>query len=247
MKKLYTASLIALSSAVLAACSGGSSSSNASNTATTTAAAAAKFEVRVTNLTLAQPLSPVAIILHNQGFNSFQDGEAASVALEMLAEGGSNTDILSEAQAAAQYVTSASTSGPVGPSSIADAVTLTVPSADLTDLRLSVLTMLVRTNDAFTGTNAVNVSNMAVGSSMTFNAPTWDSGTEDNTETTATIPGPGFGGEGFNAARETLNRVRFHQGVVTNTGEEAGLPTSNLTEQHLFDNPTSRIVITRTQ
>ena len=42
-------------------------------------------------------------------------------------------------------------------------------------------------------------------------------GTEANTETAATIPG--LGGEGTNLTRDDIiDRVRFHQGVVTNTG-----------------------------
>lgn len=206
----------------------------------------AEFEVRLTNLTNGQTLSPVAVMMHKSGFNSFVDGEASSLALELLAEGGDNTDVLGEVQAATQHVASASTAGAVGPGVISPAVTLTVPNDDLGDLQLSVISMLVVTNDAFTGLNATDISNMQTGESRTFNGPTWDSGTEANSETAATIPA--LAGEGFNPVRNDLfDRVRFHQGVVTNASPEFGLATSALTETHRFLNPSSRIVVTRTQ
>lgn len=208
----------------------------------------ATFEVSVTNLTLAQPLSPVAVMLHRAGFNSFIDGETASLALELMAEGGDNTDVLGEVAAAAEHLASGSTAGPVPPSSASDVVSLSFPSDQLDDVRLSVVTMLVHTNDAFSGVNANNVSNMAVGDSITFTGPTWDAGTEANDELGVSLPGPDFGGEGFNAARDDrIDRVRFHQGVVTSASVESGLATSSLAERHRFDNPTTRITITRTE
>ncbi len=245
MSKSIKVGAALLASAVLTAC-GGSSSSTVIDPPTS--AENAQFDIRVTNLTNAQPLSPVAIMMHRSGFHSFVDGEAASLALETLAEGGNNADVLGEAEAAVQYISSVSTDGPVGPRAISPVATLTAPVADLADLRLSVISMLVHTNDAFTGTNAVDISNMAVGASMTFTGPTWDSGTEANSETAASIPGPDFSGEGFNAARDDIiDRVRFHQSVVTNASEEFGLATSSLEERHRFLNPSSRIVVTRVQ
>ena len=74
---------LTLSAALLAACGGSSNNAPA-------AAADAQFEVCFTNLTNAQPMSPVAVIMHSSGFNNFIDGERASVSVEMLAEGGSN-------------------------------------------------------------------------------------------------------------------------------------------------------------
>ena len=108
--------------------------------------------------------------------------------------------------------------------------------------------MLVHTNDGFSGANANNVSNMEVGESITFIGPTWDSGTEANDELGASMPGPDFGGEGFNANRDDpIDRVRFHQGVVTSASVESGFAESSLEERHRFDNPTTGITITRTE
>lgn len=225
---------IALSAMVLAACGGSNSSTPV-----------AQFEVSTTNLTNAQPMSPVAVIMHSSGFNNFVDGRVASLAVESLAEGGDNSQVLSVAAAASQHISSASTVGELQPRSISSVVTLDVPITQLPNLRLSVMSMLIRTNDAFTGLNATDISNMTIGSSRTFTAPTWDAGTELDDELAANIPGF-TGGEGFNATRnDAINRVRFHNGVVTNASPSFGLSTSSLVEADRFLNPTSRIVVTR--
>jgi len=208
----------------------------------------AVFTVQVTNLTNAQPLSPVGIVFHAQGFNAFIDGEPASLGIEQLAEGGSNAELLSEAEAAAEFLVSASTAGPVPPRSISDAVELRFPSDQLDTARLTLATMLVHTNDAFSALNAANISTMQAGETREFFGPTWDSSTEANDELGLNMPGPDFGGEGFNSVRDDLfDRVHFHQGVVTNVSIESGLATADLEERHRFDNSTTKIVVTRTE
>lgn len=81
-----------LTSALLAGCP---SDDNDSTTVSNTR----QFEITVTNLTNHQPLSPFAVVLHKSGYHAFTDGQAASVALEKLAEGGSNAQLLTEANA----------------------------------------------------------------------------------------------------------------------------------------------------
>ena len=216
------------------------------------ASTTAVFEVQLINLTLRQPLSPVAVMAHSVGFNPFIDGEPASAGVELLAEGGDNSGLLAEAVAADEHLDSTSTMGPIPPFTIGNPngpiVELSFPIEELDNARLSIVSMLVHTNDAFTGTNAFNISSMEVGQTVRINAPTWDAGTEANTETAASMPGPDFGGEGFNAARDDVfDRVHFHQGVVTSASVESGLATADLTDVHRFDNPTARIIITRTE
>ena len=53
------------------------------------------YQVTVTNLTYAQPMSPVALVLHNEG-QLWSIGEMASIALESLAESGDNSAVLAE-------------------------------------------------------------------------------------------------------------------------------------------------------
>lgn len=217
------------------------------------------FNVTVTNLTHGQPMAPSAIVVHEPGYNMFVSGQPASLGLEGLAEGGSPAMVLSEAQDAIQYLDAVSTAGINGPGNTTEVMTVLVPELDLDNVRLSVATMLVDTNDAFAGFNAVDISNMAVGDSMTFIAPAWDAGTEANTETAATMPGPAAGAAGgggaaagFDAARDDIvDAVRIHAGVVTNENamdaSMEGLSTSVLNQSDKFDNPTARVVISRTR
>ncbi len=219
----------------------------------------AVFTVQITNLTYSQPLSPAAIVLHEPGYNIFIDGEPASTALEVLAESGNPSDIITEAVASTEYLDAIASDSATAPRSIGNVSTLLVPLLDVDDLRISLTTMLVDTNDAFTGLNAADISNMTVGQSVSFMAPSWDAGTEANTETASTIPGPaavaaGGGGAsaGFDAARDDLfNLVHFHPGAVTSANADdaskEGLNTSVLTEADRWGNPTAKIVITRTR
>lgn len=219
----------------------------------------AVYTVSMTNLTHAQPLAPAAIILHESGYHAFNEGEAASMGIEVMAEGGNPSMVIDEAMASTDFLDAQNTGSILTPRMGGEALTLVVPELDADDLRLTVTSMLVNTNDAFTGLNAVDVSNMLVGETKTFMAVTWDAGTEANTETAATIPGPaagaaGGGGEaaGYDPIRDDVaNVVRLHAGVVTSANaidaSREGLPTSVLGEVHRFDSPTSRIVITRTR
>ncbi|MHC6647990.1 spondin domain-containing protein [Alteromonas sp. HB246098] len=219
----------------------------------------AVYTVQITNLTYSQPFAPAAVILHEPGFHSFSEGEPASMGIEIMAEGGDPSMVISEAAESTDFLDALSSEGILGPRSMGAELTLVVPELDADNLRLTVTTMLVNTNDAFTGLNAANVSNMAVGDIKTFMTVTWDAGTEANTETAATMPGPaasaaGGGGAaaGYDVVRDDFaDAVRLHQGVVTsanaNDPSREGLSTSVLTEAHRFDFPTSRVVITRTR
>ena len=104
--------------------------------------------------------------------------------------------------------------------------------------------MLVNTNDAFSGLNAMQVDNMAVGELISRTSIAYDAGTEADSEQATTIPGPAGGGEGFNAARDDqADRVSMHSGIVS---RDDGFATSDLTEQHRFDNPVVMVRIVRT-
>ncbi len=199
------------------------------------------FSIDVINLTNFQPLSPVAGVLHTDQVSLFNIGETASEALEYLAEGGDNSFILAETGDA--ILGNASSEGITGPGATAS-FEVSGESADGTGFYLTVLSMPVNTNDAFTGTNSLALDALEVGDSVAVRGRAYDAGTEANSEAAGTIPGPADGGEGFNAERDDVNFVSAHQGVVTSSD---GLATSVLTEQHRFDNPVVTIRVTRTE
>ena len=194
------------------------------------------YEVTVTNLTQAQPFSPTAVALHAEG-QFWQIGAPASEALEYLAEGGDNSFILQSDT----VVSGSSGQGPIPPGG---SETITVSITDNQQPRLSVITMLVNTNDAFTGLNAQNLAELDVGERMMRVARAYDSGTEANSELAGTIPGPIDDGVGFDANRDDVDFVALHPGIVS---AQDGLVDSVLSYVHAFDNPVARITIVRTE
>lgn len=202
------------------------------------------FEVTVTNLTNAQPLSPVGVVAHANGFRAFSVGEAATAGLEVLAEDGSPADFLAEADAATGVLATEAGAGPIPPGG-SETISFEILESDAAGLELTVMSMLVNTNDAFAGANALDISSLAVGDSMRVRAIAYDSGTEANSETAVTIPGPAGGGEGFNAARDDREDVvKMHSGVVSS---DDGFATSDLNQNHRFDNPVIQVSVARTQ
>jgi hypothetical protein len=198
----------------------------------------ANYEIKITNATHGQPLSPPAAILHDGQYMAWSIGSAASAGLETLAESGSPTDLVAEA---ASTVAQTTGSGVVVPGAM---MSLMLSGEWSSDLELTVATMLVNTNDAFTGTTGWHVGDLAVGEHKQILMPIYDAGTETNDELAATIPGPAAGGEGYNPARESHDQVRRHPGVVT---QADGYADSALTEAHRFDQGAMLVSIVRTQ
>jgi len=200
------------------------------------------FEIKVVNASNGQPLTPVAVVAHTSGYQPWVLGSSASTGLEMLAEGGDVTQFIADADADANVkATVSSTNGPFGPGAT-ETVTIQVKSDS--NLQISVATMLANTNDAFTGLANISVGDLMMGDSMSMMAHVYDAGTESNSETAATMPGPAAGGEGFNAARDDTDFVSIHAGVVS---ADDGLVTSALNESHRWLGSAAKIIITRTQ
>ncbi len=192
------------------------------------------YSVTVTNLTYAQPLSPLAVILQGDD-KLWMVGEDASVALEKLAEGGDNGLFITN------KIASASGDGVIFPGA---SNTVEISTTDRNAIYFTAATMLVNTNDAFSGLTGVDISNMAIDGTKSWNLNVYDAGTELNTEANGTIPGPADGGVGYDPLRDDRNFVTFHSGVVS---QDDGLSTSVLTQAHRFDNPAIKLTITRTK
>lgn len=195
------------------------------------------YSLTTINLTGNQPLSPLAVALHqNQGL--IEVGGVASDGLEWLAEAGDNTFLLAEFATNDDVNASAAGAGLIMPGA---SETLSISSSSSSNY-LTLGTMLVNTNDAFAALNSISLKELAVGEALTVYARAYDSGTEANSESMATIPGPAAGGEGYSAARDDRDFIAVHPGVVT---QADGLTGSVLTEDHRFDNPVAKVVVTR--
>ena len=194
-----------------------------------------EYQVTVVNATAAQPLSPLSLVLHNPDASLWTFGEAASVELEQIAEGGNNAALIASLSA----LTTASGAGLIMPGN-SESVTLTHTGDPVS--RLSAVTMPVNTNDAFAGLNSVDISGLEVNQSRYWYLPLYDAGTEYNSESAAHIPGPAGGGEGFNAQRnDVMNKISRHAGLVT----QADDPNSALAPQHRVDGSVGMLTITR--
>ncbi|WP_372943748.1 spondin domain-containing protein [Shewanella sp.] len=195
------------------------------------------FTVTVTNLTANQPMSPVILAAHASDAMLWNAGEMASEAIEKMAEGGDTADI-----AALDVLTSSVNGAGLLMPGASETLTITLDETDVASISLA--TMLVNTNDAFTGVNSYSIAGMQVDASSSMKFMAYDAGTEANTEAKGTIPGPADGGEGYNAARDDVDFVHIHPGVISMYD---GLDDSVLDASHRFDNPVLSVTITRTE
>jgi hypothetical protein len=219
--------------AVLAACGGGGSDSSANRQQS--------YTIELTNLTANQPFSPVALAFHQPTLSLWEAGDSASIELEVLAESGDPQPFLDAAATHAMVVDTLAGSGVIPPGG-GEAFSVTFSGDE--SIVLTLATMLVNSNDAFAGTSGATVPSLAVGESRTWYLPAYDAGTEANTETAATIPGPAAGGEGFNAARDEGDRIAIHPGIISN---QDGQALSVLDGSHRWDNPVLKVDLVRTE
>ncbi|MDB2387152.1 spondin domain-containing protein [Shewanella sp.] len=195
------------------------------------------YSISVTNLTANQPMSPIAVVSHTQDSKLWSTGMPASVALETLAESGDGSALANETG-----VNELVSGSGILPPGMTETINLSLEQDDVADL--SVITMLVNTNDAFSGTTGFDLSTLAVDQTTTLRLIAYDAGTEANSESKGTIPGPADSGEGFNAARDDNDKVHAHPGVIS---KDDGLMDSVLSASHRFDNPVMLVKVTRTQ
>ncbi len=230
LKSIVNISAVALVAGLMAGCS---DSSNSTNTPEMN-----DYEITVTNLSSNQPLSPVAVVVHEASYNAWEIGSASTVGLENLAEGGDNSTFLGEARTASSLGAESGT-GVIIPGS-SELIEVSVQRGS--DLALTVATMLVNTNDAFAGRAGIDLSSLSIGDELNLRLPIYDAGTEGNNELAGTIPGPADGGEGFNSDRDDVNVVSRHSGVVSNID---GYTDSVLEQSHRFDSPVAQLLVRR--
>lgn len=154
--------------------------------ATTTSAQT--IDISITNLTNAQHFTPRLVIAHDNTVDAFEPGVEASSALAWLAEAGVIDDVQSIDSSGQNFeallgpVDNDNTSntwhrfdGLVAPSS-----TVSYPFDTMDKPYLSILAMLIPTNDAFVGLDSITIPTEPGTYTYTMNA--YDAGTELNDE-----------------------------------------------------------------
>lgn len=162
------------------------------------------YEITITNLTYNQVFSPVLAVSHRRSIGLFSVGEAASEGIATMAESGDTSVLLDSVAGDRRVRGSGQTEGVVPPGQSA---TWTIPVNR--GGRLSVVSMLVNTNDAFLALNSVRAPRQ--GQTETYIALAYDAGSEINDELCANIPGPACGGEG-NSAEDGEGFIHIHRG-----------------------------------
>jgi hypothetical protein len=178
------------------------------------------YQITVENLTtgqspvLGQPLSPPLIVAHNRRVDLWSRGRVASHVVAGIAEDANNGPAIELANAlrGAGPALTGVDDGATDPAPI-------LPGASQTYSvkvrghrgRLTLLSMLVNTNDAFTGLDSVRLPRR-IGASRSAYRVAYDAGSEKNNEDAAYIPGP-VGGNAFVRDPEG-NVIRRHPGIA---------------------------------
>ena len=148
------------------------------------------YRITIQNLTHGQPFSPPVAATHRGGIRMFRLGHRASSELEAIAEDGNEAPMFNLFNGSDKVTQAVDIGRPLTPSgkvvgSFTDSVTFEIQARP--GDRFSLATMLICTNDGFTGLDRVKLPKE--GSSV-FWLNGYDAGTEDNTEKSADIVDP---------------------------------------------------------
>lgn len=142
------------------------------------------YEVSITNITKGQTFTPQLVAMHTHSVNLFSLGAPASSSLELLAESGDTaplTDDLIDMSGKVGEVTTI-------PGLLVPGETATVEiSGRRRHNFVSIAAMLIPTNDTFVALNRMRLPHRG---SVSYTAIAYDSGTEENDQNCANIPGP---------------------------------------------------------
>ena len=207
------------------------------------------IQVEITNLTHATYFTPLLVAAHDRRTDLFEVGEAASYDLQIMAEGGDLSGLINQLEDAdAEYVANPAL-GLLAPGETTQA------SLDIhghVTPRLSVVAMLLPTNDGFVGLDAIEIPRHR--GTYTYYAKAYDAGTEANDEIIngggapgvlgiPADPGGNAGSGGISTVGPDYNdKVHIHRGILGDLDPTGGISDLD-SSVHRFQNPVARIVI----
>lgn len=211
---------------------------------------AAELEITVQNLTRGIYFTPLLITAHTPDQSLFNVGEAASTELQAMAEGGDIAGL--ETTVAA--LSADSVSNPAGGLLMPTASTTTMLTTADDNTALSIVGMMLPTNDGFIGLNGWDIPAEAGTYTIYINA--YDAGTEANDEIRGggapgtpglPVPAPlemlvGNGGSGV-TSEITNSTVHIHPGNLGDDDAEAGVSDISNTVQRWL-NPVAMVTVT---
>jgi len=208
----------------------------------------ATYKITIYNLTTGQPFTPPVIAVHNRRADLFEVGESAIDGVIAIAENGNNEPLVSAIAGNPDVADYAVGSTPIVPANnpggtgFESVQTFTV-TTDRRARRLSIVAMLICTNDGFVGVDSVRLPTFRT----TVYANAYETRTEQNTEDFADIVPPCQGLIGESSEDEGTgmsNPALAEDGVVI---PHIGIIGDNDLDSRIQDwaDPVAKIVIER--
>jgi hypothetical protein len=219
--------------------------------AAATPAHAVQFDVEIINLTRGSYFTPFLVAAHVDSATLFTSGESASASLQAMAEGGDISALSADVTALNATVVEDPAGGLLAPGARTSTSLDTDAAPDNT--RLSIVAMILPSNDGFMGLNAVEIPTEP--GRYVYDVDAYDSGTEGNDEVIGSgAPGePGYpapppvadssgtGGTGVAASAEGF--VHIHRNVLGDDDLNGGV-SDMVNTVHRWLNPVVRVVVT---
>lgn len=212
--------------------------------------AATEYRVEIQNLTTGAYFTPFLVAAHPGNVSLFESGMPASRNLQQMAEGGNVSGLRNDVQSIGGRIVENPAGGLLGPGAKA---TANVGALNPNNTHLSIVAMLLPSNDAFAGLNSLELP--TVNGTYTYSLNIYDSGTEANDELRGSgapgvagmpVPPPlqgavGTGGTGVpNTSPEGF--VSIHRGVLGDLDPTGGVSDIDAANQG-WSNPTVRVTI----
>ncbi|WP_448547211.1 spondin domain-containing protein [Thalassotalea fusca] len=209
---------------------------------------AQELEITVTNLTQGIYYTPILIAAHNTDIDMFTVGEAASNELQAMAEGGDISGLSTLVTAGNADIVENPAGGLLAPASSTTTTLNTMEG----NTHLSLVSMMLPTNDGFIGLDSWMIPSESGTYSFTLSA--YDAGTEANDEIingggapgVAGIPiapgnDAGAGGAGVTSMEENT-MIHVHRGNLGDDDLSGGKSDLDNTV-HRWLNPVARVTV----
>ena len=212
---------------------------------------AADYTIEIQNLTRGTHFTPLLVAAHPASASLFSAGAAASTELQTMAEGGD----ISGLETIVASVSGQSVANPAAGLLAPGAITTAMINNDdaPANTRLTIVAMLLPTNDGFVGLNSLMLPTEPGSYHYTLNA--YDAGTEANDEIRGSgapgeagmpVPPPlealvGTNGTGRTGSVEGF--VHIHPGVLGDAQADGGVSDIDATQSRWL-NPVARVTIT---
>jgi hypothetical protein len=212
-------------------------------------------QVDVANLSTGNYFTPLLIAAHPASHHLFDVGHAASPQLQAMAEGGDISGLIKDiVSAEGEYVANPA-AGLLAPGQTTSVV-LDIRGKNKNTTHLSIVAMILPTNDGFIGLNAVEIPRKE--GTYTYYLSSYDAGTEANDEIingggapgVPGIPADPAGHSGINgtgsAGEDISSTVHAHPGILGDF-DPVGGPSDLNANVHRWSNPIATVVITVTK